>query len=358
MKKLIFLLAFTGLIAQSIYSQSDFKDRINNVEDVCFCDVGLSHPLSLLYMDNNMEILFALKSGATLKDLDKLGIKYTVSQINLLKFSGLVTKKDSVYQSSVPILTENETIQLRNTTRSMAEDIIPLFKDDFASFIASLNSKGLQRNSYSLFFSFILDGLVWDILKLDKEIEPFVISTENPFWDGAFWFMEPKRAFSCGTNTMSSGVYSLCVNWSHNEKISVSSYKILRELLNDYSTNGKIIKAEVFKQFAKNDLFNKDGYLNIPVITAENSDLIYFHSKNVAKKIVGYLRNNIDYSTILPDWKNLTRSQKIIILYHEIMWDILDNMEQTGQISKPIIFANPEQAKEEDLRDLIFVYKE
>jgi hypothetical protein len=161
-----------------------------------------------------MEILFALKTAHTLQELTKLEIKYTESQISLLELSGLIERKDSTYKTIIPILSKNETNKLRGETKRMAVYIIPQFKDDFESFSKTLNLHGLQKNSYSLFFAFVLDGLVWEILEQNNDIEETIITKEKPFWDGTYWMIEPKREFSCGTNSLSSGNYSISVNWS------------------------------------------------------------------------------------------------------------------------------------------------
>ena len=89
---LVFLSGMTGIL----YSQNSFKESIKDYDDICFCSVGLEHPKEILDMDNNLEILFGLKNGRTLKELDRLGIKYNQSQISLLEASGLIEAKDSV----------------------------------------------------------------------------------------------------------------------------------------------------------------------------------------------------------------------------------------------------------------------
>jgi hypothetical protein len=357
MNKYILVIGLISFLGESIFSQTNFKESINNYDDICYCNVGLSHPMEILNLDNNMEILFAFKTEKTLHELDRLGVKYNKSQINLLEFSGFIENNDSTYHTIIPILPKNETFKLRSETRRMAGDIIPRFKDDFEYLIKILNSKGLQKNSYSLFFAFVLDGLVWDILEKNNEIEVTKITKKKPFWDGTFWMIEPKREFFCGTNILSSGDYSIRVNWSDKSIISVSSYKMLRELLNDYKENAKVTKPEIYKEFVKNDLFNINGQLQIPVIKTDSTDIIYLQSKSIAQDVVKYLKSYIDYSTILSDFPSLTKGQKIIILYHEIMWDILDVMEENGQIKKPIAFGKPKEARAEDLKDLIFIVK-
>jgi hypothetical protein len=50
---------------------------------------------------------------------------------------------------------------------------------------------------------------------------------------------------------------------------------MLRKLLNDYKSNGKITDPDVLKTFGNNELFNKNGGLQIPIIKADTTDIIY-----------------------------------------------------------------------------------
>ncbi len=358
MKKIILLIAIICLIGKQSYSQTTFKEKIKNFDDICFCNVGLAHPKNILKLDNNMELLFALKTGKTLREIGKSGIKYTDSQIKLLLLSGLIEKKDSIYKAKVPILSTIETVQLREATKKMAKDIVPLILDDYKLLTKTLISQGLEKNTFSIFFAYVLDGLVWTILENNKDIEETNITSDKPFWDGTFWMIEPKRNFKCGTNSLSSGDYTINVNWSDVSIISVSNYDLLGEFLNDFKENGKITKAEILKEFENNGLFNKNGELQIPVFKADSTDIIYSQSENIAKKVVAYLINKIDYTTLLSDFSGLSKGQKITIIYHEIMWDIISVMEENGQIKKPVAFGKPKEAKPQDLKDLIFIVKD
>ncbi len=358
MKRLFCLIVIIGWLGNLASAQSNFSEQLKQYDDVCFCNVGLMHPKSLLNLDNNMEIVFACRTGKTLNDLKNLGIDFTKSQMRLLRLADLIQKTDSVYFTQIPILTEENTKQLRANSSRMAQTIIPIIQEDFTRLFALLNSKGLQRNSYSLFFAYVLDGLVWDVLEQNNQMDNRSITEEKPFWDGTFWMLAPRREFSCGTNSMANGPISINVNWSENSIIKVPSYSRLGELLDDFEANGKITQPEVIRAFVKYDLFDKYGRLKIPVITNHPTDNIYAQSLNIVNKIADYLQNDIDYSTVLSAYANLTKGQKITILYHEIMWDILDVMETNGLIKKPVIFAQPTKAQPADLKDVLFIVKE
>lgn len=357
MKKLhliIFLSGITGML----YSQNSFKESIKDYDDICFCSVGLEHPKRILDMDNNWEILFGLKNGCTLNDLNRLGIRYTQSQIGLLQASGLIKLHDSVYYATVPIISKNETIKLRAQTTVIAADIVQRLKKENDQLLQTFKIKGLQRNAYSLYFAMVLDGFVWDILEQKGIIKETDITAEKPFWDGVMWMIEPKREFSCGTNSLSSGNLSVNVNWSDHSGVSVSNYTMLRKMLNDYQENGRVTNPEVIKTFAENELFDKKGNLQIPVIKADSTDVIYSQSMSIANIIVQYLSNSIDYSKLLANYPNIEKGHAITISYHEIMWDMLDMMESTGQIRKPVAFGKPGEAKPADLKDLLFIVEE
>ena len=356
MKKLLLIVLLSGMTGM-LYSQNSFKESLKNYDDICYCDVGLKHPKIILDMDNNLEILFGLKNGRTLKELERFGVKYNQSQISLLLASGLIEVKDSVFYATVPILSKDETIVLRTQTKEIAGDIVRSIQKEYELFMQTLKTKGLQKNSYSLFFALVLDRIVWDILEQDGVIKELTITKEKPFWDGLMWMIEPKRKFFCGTNSITSGNVSISENWSENAGVTVTSYKTLRIMLNDYKENGRVTNPVVFKTFEGNELFDKTGNLQIPIIKADSTDVIYSQSMNIASIIVKYLNNNIDYSKLLANYPNLAKGHAITILYHEIMWDILDIMESAGQIKKPVAFGKPDEAKPMDLKDLMFILK-
>ncbi len=108
MKRIELLLLLTFILVKTGFTQLDFKENIEDYNNVCFCDVGLVHPYTILKMDNNKEIVLALKKGKTLSELKNMGIQFNASQIKLLTLSGLVTKKDSTYTTAIPIFTKSE----------------------------------------------------------------------------------------------------------------------------------------------------------------------------------------------------------------------------------------------------------
>jgi hypothetical protein len=346
----IYQIVFIGYI----YSQ----ERINDYDESCYCSIGISHPSSILDLDNNREILFSLKNGKTLNELDSLHISFNKSQIVLLETSSLIERRGLKYYSLVPILGKQKTTKLRTQTQQYAKELIPMFEKEYMKFSQLLKIQGFERNTFTIFFSYILDEIVWQKFEeriITKETE---ISKIHPYWDGVLWLIYPKRSFNCGTNSFHTDKSQLCVNWSDNAKIDFSSYNLLGEMLDEYNNQGIISNENIIKEFKENGIFDDNFKLRIPIIHSNNTDKIYLHSQKIANIIVEYIDKKIDYSKIQADYALKDKNQAIVILYHEIMWDILDEMVNENILNMPIVFEKAKKAKKGDLRDLIFIIEQ
>ncbi|NOZ46410.1 MAG: hypothetical protein GXO79_06470 [Chlorobi bacterium] len=350
----IIILVFQITLFGNLYSQ----ERIEDYEDICYCSVGILHPASILKLDNNLEILVSLKKGKTLKELDSLNISYNKSQIILLQTSNLIKRKGSKYYSLIPILNEQESNKLRKQTNGYAKEIVGLIENEYSDFAQILKSKGFESNTFTIFFSYVLDEIVWEIFEERKITKELQTSKKEPYWNGVMWMIYPKRDFSCGTNFMYTDNSYIGVNWSDNSKIDFTSYNLLYDLLSEYDSLGMIKTDTIIKEFKDNKIFDENGVLHIPIIKSNNMDNIYAHSYKIASIIADYIDKKIDYNQIQKDYLLKDKNQSVIILYHEIMWDILDVMIDKEVLVLPIAFGKPDKSKKEDLKDLIFIIEE
>lgn len=351
MKRIILIIILNvfifSLLAQN-YDKDDFRK-------ICFCTYGVAHPYSILNLDNNWDLLFALENGKSLKELDSLSIDYTQSQIKMLELWNLIEKTDRKYYTTIPVIYSNETKRIREQTKAYAQEIVTLIKDDYKDLTAVLNKKKLSKNSFSIFFAFVLDDLVWQHLREDSLITRNKITKENPFWDGTMWLIQPEREFSCGTNSIGYENYYLSLNWNGNLNIEFPDYKILKLMLKDYKELGKINNPDVIKALKQYQFFDEKGELLLPVIEGDSTNKIYMQSEKISKKVANYLKEKIDFGIVTYYYPTITKQQAMLIIYHEIMWDILDIIEKNGQLNKPKAFRDLQNAKDEDLKDLIFI---
>jgi hypothetical protein len=190
------LLIFSFLLAGITFNLSaqsvDYND-LDNWTDICFCSPNNSfHPRTIVKADNNWQLLFAMRNGLIQKDLDSLKIPYTQSQLLLLRSQRLLQQRQGVYKTSILILDKEQTIQLRKQSHLAAERIFPSIEKDCNELVTYLSKNNRSKNAFSILFSYVLDGLIWDKLESEKLIEE---REEKNIWSGSYWFLTPKRHF-------------------------------------------------------------------------------------------------------------------------------------------------------------------
>ena len=352
MKKKALLTLIIMWIINEVYSQTDFQNYDYN----CYCRIDLSQPKDIIEKGNNWQILKACVNGFSFKEMDKVGINYSIKQIEILQAFNLLKYTDNKYYTQFPILENSEITNLRYLTKQYAESIIQKIQIDFSKVSGILQKNGYENNIYTILFSYIMDDLVWRNLEEHKDIsKQLETTTDSPFWVGTLWFINPKRLFSCGTNSLTDSIYRVSINWTENETVSFSKYNVLSQMLKDYINKERIIDEKTKSVLLTYELCDNNGLIKLPIIKKSKSDSVYYYSKNIASEISQYLISNIDYISIQTKYHINTRENTIIILYHEIMWDILELLENKGQIKKPITFTGKKNTKITDLKNVMYI---
>lgn len=362
MKTHVITFSFVFLISSMSIAQIKTIDNINVNEYICYCVATSSTPHSIISLDNNWQLLLLLREPMLVQQLDSLNIQYSMSQLTLLENWDLLKRnKDNTYQTSILILDEAKSKNFREYSNLLSSKLVSVIKTDVLKIKDHLISTQRDGNIYSILFSYILDGLVWDILKEKKLIEKNELSLESPLWSGYFWSLYPKREFTCGTNSISDKGYAIKINWSENSLSLmmpfVTRFDLQAKILNDIINYGKIVDKDCIDVFKDYKFFDQNGELTIPVIVEKNSNQLYQLSKQVAEKVVDFLSREIAFSQIQQEFGITEQPEIIVTLYHEILWDILLNLEYDNIIEKPLPFKDKKKAKPEDISNLIFITK-
>lgn len=352
-----FLFVSAGLKAQhgGFYS---FKQN----EKISYCKTRGSTPDNIVRMDNNWALLLTMRTPQSKKELDALGIPYTDSQLRLLEEWNLIKREEDLYQTTMIILDSLHTSKLREYSRELSGPLTSMIKQDVSELVNLLSGIGREENAYSILFSYVIDGLVWRCLEEKGLIKRSELNLENPFWNGEFWTLYPKRGFYCGTNSLSDKGYSIKINWSE-KAISrmhpfIARVRLLEQFLDNITAKGRVTDPEVLAEFSDFNLFDSDGRITIPVIVENNDNPIYALSRKIATSITRFLETGLDMVWLKKEFYFHSDAQTIIILYHEMLWDILSRLEKEEVITKPIIFSDTEKAKQESVSDLVFLVQE
>lgn len=336
MKKIILILL---ICISSTYKSKSQTKPFSEWESIAFCSYTRYHPFRYIYADNNWEIIQALREPNTRSHLDSMGIKNTASQLMLLQIEGLISReKDDKWVTTIPLLDSLQTINARKFSREIAEELYPQIKKNCSVLISHLADKNMTESAFTILFSYILDGRVWDLLGSFEDVK------SSATWDGECWALYFPRNFSCGTNTYDDH-FSIC--WTDKEpdfikkELNINSF--IKPLIEDYKKYGKIITSNIRVKAEKLGLVDKNGLLLIPVIDSKNeADSINIISNQITQTISLHFAK----TDIVPLFQNKfgigTGREKLAstMLYHEVMWDLMDLLLNDKIVDYPLVWRD------------------
>lgn len=314
---------------------SDFVKQINFSDyEIFFYGSGIKEaPQTIINQGSNKELLGACNSPKTRLDLQQRGIAFNDKQIALLQEWRLIKTNDQIIQTVFPILDNGQTRQLRKFTKSIAPQILQAAKPEIENFLQTVG-KEYQASAYILFFSYVIDGLIWDYFT-DKGLAPNLsVKNKQDLWVGILWGSFAPRSFFLGTNGyVFDGIY-YTIAWNNN---------LLPKL------KPLFLHPNQIPQVVK--------HLEVPIIHEVSGNHIYDSSLKLSKRIAEEVINLLDLSILTKEYDLADEKQTLVIVYHELMWDILEEVENLGPLSKPPVIANPEKAQDSDIASLIFLVK-
>jgi hypothetical protein len=328
-----------------------------NPETICYCTTRNQSPQNIAALDNNLELLKRLLTPQAVHELQNK-IVFKESQLELLKQWNLISVRNDSVETSVPWFDSIQTSAFRKISSQLAYDIVPAIIPEVKKLHAYLASLNRSKNAFSILFAYILDGKVWNNLEAEKIIAERKLTDENYLWSGEFWLLDQKRSFSCGTNSIHDNGFGFYINWSH-EVIKkmwdfFGNWPAFEKLFADFQQHNRVLNDTAKSVFSPYEIFNSLGEFTVPVIYENRQDDLYAITNRLATQISRLLNDRIKMNE-LAQFHFRDKSQATIILYHEILWDIMDILVEKKIISKPVFFANPETATAKDAADLIFL---
>jgi hypothetical protein len=319
-------------------------------------------PISITRLDNNGDILLACRSPKTKEQLLEMGINITDSQIRLLEIYKLLAKKNKTYKTAFPILGPEQTTQLRTYSKDVSENLIKEIKSDVIELVNNLKMIGREKNSYSILFAYIFDGMSWSEFELKGLVHSTTIDMKNPFWAGEVYAFFPDRQFTSGTNTWSEDSFALKINWSRYANPFLSPlYKEIKKI--DDESFAYILKKGIVEDknirdgLAPFGILDTKGNITIPIIDEIENNIIYSISKKIAKKMTTNTLNLISIDDIKSEFNFRDINQAIIIFYHELIWDLMESLEEQEIVNKPVSFTDDKSVTAKDVADLMFIVR-
>ncbi|QFU92075.1 hypothetical protein [Amycolatopsis sp. YIM 10] len=306
----------------------------------CFCLGARSTPHHVVEMDDNGRVLFHAREGTTRAELREHGIEPLESQLALLRAYGLLTVEGDRLTTAFPVLGPAEMESLRARVKPLAEKIVPEILADVSAIVDSLAS------AYGVLFGYVIDGLLWDRFRAVAALPGTELTLDRPYWNGAFWASYPPRAGATGTNEVAGAGAALTMVWT-DPTVRALNRLADAPALRSALDRGELPLGPVTTSAGEEwRLTGDDGEPAIPVIRRE--DPVHEHGSRVADAIASALLRELP--AFGPQWGEAT----LLIVAHELIWDLMAMLEAAGVVDRPVTFDDP-AATPDALRAHLFV---
>ena len=288
--------------------------------------------------------MYNLRTPHTQSELLGMGIKCSDSQLLLLEVGGLINKTKGKWKCTIPILDKEQTTSLRNVSKEIAASMYSKTKNDFVSLVHTIKEMGFENNALSLVFSYLLDGRMWTKLVLFDDIN------NHAGWSGCYWVLyEPRKDLKFGTNGF--GDMNLILTYLNSE-VSPSS-KTMDDSADEISQYGKINNPQLISKLIPYGLTNQSGDILFPIIKKQQDS---FHQ--IIDKLVNSISSELkdNCGNIATQYDINDENTAMVILYHEVMWYLMDNLIQDKVLNIPAVFKDEENNKQR-LNEVVFLLR-
>ncbi len=360
----IFIFAlFMTSCQKSKPAQIQAPKSLNDYRVIQFISASGYSPTQIMALDNNGAILYTCRSRKTREELQGMGIKTTESQLRLLDLYDLLNEKDNVLKTAIPILQPDQIGRIRRSSLALAEKIVPLIKPEVLQLVADLGGIGREKNTYSILFSYILDGKAWDAFEARGLMHPVAIDAQHPFWSGEVWALYPDRSYFCGTNSWKAGKYVFYENWNSVSMPRLSPFHQAIKRIDDATfihviDKGVIDDPSWRETFAPFGIADEDGRLTLPIFSENRDNTIYAHSQAIINEIADNIVKLISFENLKDEYDFRDAQQAFVVYYHELMWDIMAILEKDQVVTKPAVFTEDRSVTSKELGDLMFIVKQ
>jgi hypothetical protein len=317
-------------------------------------------PDHVVHADNNWEILLTCLESKTKKELREMDIKFTESQLMLLRAMRFIDYEGDTIKTIMPILGAKEKQKLIPYLRQLARDIEPVLKDDIHQLKEILFTQGYPDHVFSVLFSCVVDGLVWFPFRAQGLVKEFSLTEERPLFDGIYWAYYPKRDFRCGTNIAMGEKTFVLLNWSDGPQKKIQNvfyWENLYSMQKQLDEYGKIVDDDLISQLLPYGVVDEQGHMTVPVIEMKLDDPVFLACQSMAAKIVGFVNQNLDLDALQKEYGFSDKETAFVVVYHEWMWEFMEYLVENGIIDKPLAFKQPDLAEKKDIGKLLFVIK-
>ena len=320
---------------------------------------GLS-PAYVMGLDSNGDLLLACREPKSIEQLRAEGLEFTASQVELLRAMRLLRKDgEGKWRTAIPLLSGDEAAELRSRATVLAEEITQTLQPEIAAFAEAVAQAGRAGHTYSLLYSYIFDGMVWGFLEEYRKVAPRRLSVWSPFWAGEVWGIHPRRTLVAATSTIAHSGVKLKVTHGERKPAALSALFAdrtqIQSFLDQYLRDGRVTDTELRQRLTGYGLVDGAGELQIPVIDEVGRDALFRSAETLTERVVDLLTDKLNPAGLAEDLGLRDEAQAWVVAYHELMWEVMDRLRETGAVRAPNVLIDPERAESMEVAKAAFI---
>lgn len=302
---------------------------------------------ALIDLKNN-PILNACINGATLAELESLQIPDLDVRLQKLQRGNLIRKIEQRYHLNFPAIIGKKRVVLEKLVEEVALQLLPT-TEKMTQEIAS-RLKGHEQMLYHVVWSIIMDGPVaWNTL--DNEFKK-QLGKGDASITGTIWLAYQNHPYRAGTNRygdLQTG--QVRITWSLNAPMPHVIHGVIKryeaELIQS-ATTGKPMEDQNTRQALSNyGLVDGKGIGRVYIIDPNSESALIFGkvSQTFGKEVMKHL--DVQEAAKML---GITPAQALVIVYHELCYELLEQLANKKVLDIPEIALKPNAGTEQTYR--------
>ena len=277
--------------------------------------------------------------------------------LKIQRVFGLLSRRGDAIRTTIPLLDADTTAAVRSRAAYIAAALIPALRPPIRTLHRELSRNGLQDSEYAVVFGYALDTLLWENLRTRAALPSTSLTLQQPFWRGAFWAIYPERSDAAGTNELVHGRAHLTMVWTDPVVSRLNLFAQAPTTLATLAAMERSPASSGVKNLrstcAVAGCAGADQMLRVPSVDERAGDPMHGASAEIAGTVSRALLSSGNGNALIALVPNATREQALVIVAHELIWEVADALVKARIVSRPAVLGAAANAA--SLEPLLFV---
>ncbi len=318
-------------------------------------------PGEILALDNNGEILLACRDGCSPASLEAAGVPALASQLELLRGWALLVEGENGLAAGIPILDAAASELLAERASRIADALAESAAAEVAEVVGALEAEGLRDHAFSVIFSYVLDGEVWEYFDELSLVKRRNVARRGAPWGGEAWAYVSGRERELRTSSLYRGPVAVKVSWVEALGPRIESLltgpQSLLTLFADFLEKGQPESPELKARMMEYGILGPGREFTLPVVEESPGNPLFEICGRLTARVAETVNAQLDRAALVRELGLESESQALVMAYHEVMWGLMERLVEAGKVELPAPIADPSGAREADLGRLVVIVR-